>query len=995
MKIDPEKVIDTADPELLKRVGASGYALPALDLDLENRQIEIFDQALTLGSDLRLTARILDDDKPLQDPFGSGAEAPPPADRSFAVFDLAANLKLGGEASTESKGIAFSAHGTAGGAFTYRHLTTVSQGRQRNTVMSDLLGGVRLPQFVPLDQLAPGEVHQMTAKINLDLGLEVSAGASTPGELAQALFEGLSPQAKIQGSATAKAALGFSLFDEMRLTVGRGMKDDSWPRLRLERSRQDRLSLSATLQLMVEYDLASPLESVLDNALDQVPTPRLLETLREVDELAAGVQWQEFVAKLGERGAEVLDEFLERQTHWRQWVDGSPEVEAFVRRAQKIVDTFGSLDPRIEGLWQELLGKVDLEEGSPIRQALGEVAAIDPQKPDVLAKLAQGNALGKALDLIEKLTGRTVDEMILDSLPEAQRALAKAVFLANQALDFLRNTPQQVIDEVDGFARRAGIQQTVSFLAQNATSKQAISNFVSTRIKRLVEVLVGKAWQKIDAQDLAKVQAWAQKMERVLEAPEALEKTLRDAIAKLEGQASFDVGMAIDRESSRTALIDFELDAGKHPKLAAEIQAKLEHGRMLDIRNALSLLDAQLAQHDDEATGDDAPPAPPPFRLRESLFTSRLVRTRAFSLAFKGFGISLSRKGISRRIEESRLRIHQLPPAKEGDPPTFERRAGYCAGYLRRDESDAGMNETALWLESEARGEGMLPDAPYDGTPRPTLRLVYCRQDGKATAEELRAIATFLARLGFAENGAVARAAQPGWTTQLTVELRFVDPDDAPGAALDALIADPADEEGWNRDVLAAAHAWLGGRMDDRRAPSGLSQGRVLGAMIEDPPFLDSWTGGVFPLLQKVRGRTLEISAGGKSERVDWTTAEGKPNMRLGVIYGSLVPKRRRGLAAMARVAEARQALAGAHDGDHYRRLSRFFVDAGLRSAVYGKQWTSSLFILWLTLTRIARRRPDLLPATRGLVLLRTRADADDPWQPPVRIELEDGVKAP
>lgn len=985
MKLDVDQILSGLQ-DLDQRVGTQAFSAPKLDLSDPGRQLSIFDQAFSLDSDLRASATIHAAKEALDDPFGVAPAAPASSGDSFATVDISGDLNLSGSGSGSTEGASFSAHATAGAGFSYQHRLSVSQSRKRSTVLTDALGGVRLPQRVDLATLEPGESHRMTAKINLDLGLDASVGASTQNALTVALFDGLSTQVTAQGSATVQAALGLSLFDQMALTVGRGPAADSWPRIRIQRRHQRKLSLGATLSLVLQYDLGSGLIEILDNALDQVPTPRLLTTFREIDGLLASGDWSAVTAQLTDRGAAVLDDYL-GQTGWRKWLANSDEVKDFVTASNRIVAAFDGVDERVEGLWEQLLGKVDLGEGSEIRKVLGQVADIDPSNPDVLRKLIKGQTLNEALELIQKLSGHTLDELIVESVPEAQKILKRAVDLAQQALAFLTGTPQQVIDAINDFADKTGIRKTLDFLAANASSPQAIEGLVSDRIRQLVETLVGKAWKEIDADDLAKVQTWAEKVQRILDAPDELAERLRTTLRKLQGQASFTASVAIDNEASRSALIDLELDVARAPQLAAKIQTALGSGKAADIAKTLEALDNELATQDDAKTNDDGAPKTPPFRLRESVFASRRVRTRSFSLAFLGFGASFSRKGMVRRIEESRLRIR--PVAGQND--TYERLGHYSAGFVRREENDSGSNETAIWLENTPHGPGLDPAAPFDGAPDSTLRLVYNRQDTKATAKELADMAKLLARLGFEEHGSVRQQVRDGWTTQLTVELRFIDPEGQGGAAFRALVGDGG-EEAWNTSFLAAAKAWFDNRLDDKGTRSGLSYGDIFGQLIRTPVFRDNWTGGAFSLAQAAARQSVFVEVGNDSEPISWTDFGGDPNMQLGVLYGSLLPKRRRGLAAMGRLSTTLGNLETHHDPAHYRQLNRDFVDAGLRSAVYGANWPSSLFVLWLALARLGRKRPDLLATAHGLALLRTRVDNEDDWHDPLRLTLENGI---
>jgi hypothetical protein len=251
---------------------------------------------------------------------------------------------------------------------------------------------------------------------------------------------------------------------------------------------------------------------------------------------------------------------------------------------------------------------------------------------------------------------------------------------------------------------------------------------------------------------------------------------------------------------------------------------------------------------------------------------------------------------------------------------------------------------------------------------------------------------------GFNPNGIIEQRVTEGFTTQLSVSFHFID---AAGQALEALVGGTGNASGWNGDFLQAAHAWFRRAIDERylTAAKAVSWGAFLDAAISTEVFEDNWTSGLFPFLNAASKswQTLSVVAKNGVARqvpIRWTTEPNveRPNMELGLLYGSMIPKRGRGVAAKQRTLQAWESLEGAHTDANYRTLSRRFVNGCLRSAVYGPTWPSSLFILWLTLVRLGRRQPDLLTSARGIALLRFRPDAHEEWQEPIRLTLPHGI---
>ena len=997
MKFDVDALVSSNVPGLGQAVGQDAFSVDDLSVDSGDQDIEVFDQPLTLGGDVSATASILAANAQVDDPFGSGDTLSAPGGTSFASFQLDANAHLSGQASPSIKGASLNLKATAGGGISYRHLLPVSQTETRLDALKAVLQGVELPSLVQFKDLAPGASHSATAKAQLDFNADFSAGTSAQKTLQTTLFDGVSVQAQVQGSASISAALGMSLYDTMVFTVGRGSGADDWYRLRLDKLNKRSLSLSSTLQLQVDYDFGSSLISILENALNQVPIPPLLTTLQEVNGLLASGDWTTVQSKISAQGTEILNEWLDT-TGWKDWVAGSPEVAQFIELSNKVVNAFNSLDARVQSLWSQLLGKADLGPGSKLRQALEKLAAIDPSNVTVMESLTDNNDVNEVLSLVQHLTGETLDDILLDSIPGAQDTLRQAVGYAQQAVQFLTNTPQDVLDKIHDFANRAGITQTVQFLAANGTSTASIEAYVSNRIAKLVETLVGKAWNKISASDLQKVQSWAQKLQPILETPNTvrteLENTVKGALQKLIGQAGFTATLSIDFESTRSALLDIEIDP-KERKFQRRIEKAMEDGSVQEILDRLVEADFALVSADDDSDDAKKEAKPLPFRIRECVFTSRRVRSRSFGLSFHGFGISINRQGIVQRIEEARTEILSASGAGQA-----VRQGTYSAGFTRRDVLDASSNETAIWLESTAQGSGLDFSKAYGGKPQPKLRLVYTREDTKATADELTAMSQLLEGFGFEPQGVIEQKVPEGWTTQLSVSLSFIDKN---GEALEALVQGTGNASGWNPDFLDANRAWLTRSIDNRFLVNrpDVSWGNYLEALTRTDVFQENWTSGTFPFLRAASSRWGNVPVTSKSGAmrqvpVKWTTEPNvdKPNMELGLLYGSLLPKRAKGVAAKQRTLQAWQTLQGGHNDANYRALSRRFVDGCLRSAVYGPTWPSSMSILWLTLERIERRQRELLENARGVALLRFRADNNEDWQDPLRWTLAHGVLA-
>lgn len=968
--------------ELAEPVGTTAYALPEADLSRDGGVIKVFEQNLDLKAGFDAKAQIHAADAKIDDPFTANAKIEATSSMSYADLGLGLDIGLKGEPAGTVGSLSISARASAAAGLGYRHLLLVDQANDtRFEAFTELLERTRLPQKVRFDSLEPGEYQQLTAKANLDLGLKLEAGASVKKDLQLTLFDDLSTSATLAANATIDAALGLSLMDRMSYTVGRP-SDAPWVRVRIDRARKRSLSFGASFALQVHYDFGTALASLVQNAFDMIPTPRAVETLKEVNQILADGDWDTVKAKISQRGAEVLDDLLE-ETGWREWLADSEEVTKLTELSRKIVDAYDGLDERIQSLWDDLLGSTGLGKGSEVRKVLDEIVGIDVDNLKV-TDLVESEDLKKLLSLIETLSGEDIDEWLLESTEEVRERLKKVQKIAQEAIDFLDNTPKEIFGKLEGFAERTGIAKTVDFLAANATSKKAIENLVSTRIQSLVERFVGKAWDEIDADDLKRVKGWAKKVKKALDAPQELVDKIKKNLEKLDGEIGFSVGLTLERISQRSALLDFDVSLDPDArKLREEIESALVTGKAGEVLITLDEIYGERAEKAEASEKDQELDLP--FRLRESVFTHRNVRSRTISVALSIVGRSHARKGVVRRIDESSVRVVEKGKA-------FERRAKYSGGFERRDELDGSANQTAVWLDHDATGSGLDIFKAYSGKPKPTVRVLYSREDPKTSADEVTQIQGFLTGLGF--NARTLDGQIPaGARTRLDVDLRFTGEKQA---ALTALTG--GTETVWNDRFLAAANRFFYDRLIDVRptAHPTVRRGDIYSVLIGTQDFRDHWLDGSQSFRNWAKTEpAMSFEVDGETVRVRWTEKQTSlANPPINPEYGmlqNLMDKRARGRKWLQEVAKALRATVKTPTPANYEKLSRRFATAGLKSAVYGPTWPSSTFLVWLALELFGANAAELLTGARGLAVVRTKtADAED-WQEPLRMLLPEG----
>lgn len=963
-------------------VGTDAFELDIPDFK-KGGTVRFFDELVDLTGNVDFAAAlsIHAASERLQDLVGTGGELAAPQHTSLADFRFKIGGSVGASATAGPSPLTVSAHGSLTSGVDYRHVLPVRQSIKRLTALTNLVKTTRPPQLVKIAELADGELHRLDATLHVDFGLDLQAGRSFAIERSFELFDGLpSADLTVNGQLAIQASLGLSLYERMFVAIGRAGRR---VRLRLQRERQRRLGFSAMMALQAQYDFGGSLADVLEQALDQVQTPKLIDTLRKIsDPLAAG-DWTKIKASLTGEIADTLSELLD-STGWKDFLAGSDEVRDLLELSQKIVDFYDGIDPMIQGFWERLLGKADLGPGSKTRQILTRLTQVDQPGFDLEDLLDPDGEARELIDLIETLSGRSLEEILLSSSTEIEDLLKEVAGLARQAQKIF-DLGDEVIAKLHDFAERTGIARTIEFLRQNA-SINSIQGLVSGRIRRLVERLVGKTWDKIEPADLAKVQAWAEKIQQLLAAPQEFEQALLAKIRDVRGEIGFSLTLEIERVSTSTALLDFEIDrAPKHGKLHRSLQHALSGGNVRDLLDVLAK-EADKEKYETQAL---------PFLLRECVFTSRRVRTSAstFVLSLLGpLGNFIGKQqGINRRIEEAAVRVTQTDQA-------FRREGSYSGGFSRTDVWNKSTNESALWLDVEDAGSGLDIDAAYDDPDAlvRSLRITYSRDDFETGQVEVSVLADRLRQLGFgdADVSQVPSNAQ----TRFSIDFRL------PEEALVELSGDLTQESAWNQDYLTSAHRWFQERLAGKPAAdsptSSFSHGEVIDAFItHNPIFGEQWTKSVQQFAAAARGKTFTVMLPGNHKVVI-----SPPMVRLGPLPSppfrgsydpvrALISKRGKGLSKMKRFAGSLSAAFQGRTPEGYEEVTRDFADATKWASVYSTQWPIPTFGSWLVLVRLARLAPAVLREARGVAVLRFKGGgaAGDGWSAPIVWRLEEG----
>ncbi len=756
-------------------------------------------------------------------------------------------------------------------------------------------------------------------------------------------------------------------------------------RLRIETASKRRLTIGAAVDLKLNYDLAGPLESILDHVFDLDPTGDLLESFEKVaGEIAAG-NWEGVAEKLGQRGVDALDEFF-RGEKWASWTSESDEFKQLSAFAKRLVDSYEGFDERlanrVRALWADVIDVTRLGAGTKVREILEKVSKLDAQNLDLEQYLPED--AGAIVDTLETLTGETIEDLLVDAA--LRKKITDAATAAKRILELADNTPAELLNRFEELKKRSGITSAVTFLKDHASSpktlKKKLEDELRPRVRRLVENLAGKAIEAIDPGALAAIQKWAQRVRAFLvdahEEVDELESKLREAVRKLRGEVGFSISLEIERVTERSALLDITFDASDRKARKAVLNG-LAEGKPAAILEKMPY----TKEKDDKELR-----APDGWTIHEALFVTSRSRSRSRKWVFG----ALLGSTWNRRLEESRIRVTNTA-----------RHATLTAGYATGKSASRSSREfeaSAHWAAEATGPVGPLSDPYASFTESTTLK--FSLRDTRTNAHELAAMDTLLSDLCFAPQGAnaatdVVRTKYAQEQAVLGVE--FSSEEELPkdlDVSLDivlrlpheaaALYLDVSDPSDWNDDYRRAAIHCFDNPLDQRRFPGikGARMGNVWAQVAANPVFGDHWHEEVLEFARKVNGRRFPVEIGDRvfstvvnhrvSTRPTWDIKASFVGLR------EMILRRGYGQRRLAKLETSYEKLKSAQGGlikhgdlsSAGRGISRSFGLASIR-----KNPIEPSFLVWLLLARCASAET-VLKAVRGVAVLRWRYEENE-----------------
>jgi hypothetical protein len=916
-------VDDVANSGILDPVGTSAFQVQGLAVDAAKPNLQLFDLTANLDASATAQASI---DAPSAEiaPFDPSEGLTAPQDSSYAQLVIDGNLSgnLGGTV----RNLPLTVSASAAPSFTYTHWITAAATETRLAALTRLVATAQLPQFASLTTLLPGEATRFSATLQIDLGAQAKYGDSFDLAKAVSLFDGLSAQLKANVQYQIEASLGWSLFEDFNVVVANAQQQNpGWVRVRIDRTRNDTFTAGASFALSVAYD-ASSIGDALEQAFQSSSLPRAISILQTV----ANGDWDTIKSSISDRAANDLIALI-AGTGWKQKAADSPDVTAALAAINKTVSIYNSIDPKVQQLWAGLLIKVDLQPGSDVRNTIDKIAALDPQNPNLQQFLSP--EAQKDLQMLEALSGKSIEQLLVGSDASVEIAIARAVNLAKQLERVINDTPSEVTSALQNFAQQHGIAAAIQWLAKNATSLDAIQAYGDQEIKDIVSMAVGKSFDAINPQDLQTVQTWAQK---IVAQWNDLSAKLVAATKYLQGTLGFNLSLELSRASESSAVLDFEIDPS-NPGAVDAVSAHLPSGDVRDMLVALDGVDAGA------------------YTIRSSVITSQQLRTGVSTALLSLFGLQSMQKVTSQRFVESTVQISDSG-----------RTASYSGGFTQSVTVDTTSSDCSVSVVANASDASHDPNAPFAGAAR-ELHLTFSRNDTATSAGALQGLQTLLEDLGFFVTAAESATDTPaGAETAFTIEIVLDD------AALAQFATDDG-EANWNDDFHNAAYRLF----NDAMVP-----GQEYVTVVRTDVFAETWTDTSTTKFRQ-DPRANGIPYNGRTLRILDDSLQFTPEF---IPIEMLITRRPGGFGKLDPLHDA---LAGSDLASLAKAGAAIFAKTIL------PEWNNPMFSFWFAIARLCRLGGAAMKSAKGLATLRSRQSSTDAFSAPIQWSLTTGVGVP
>lgn len=915
---------------------STGEFEKGISLDSGGKTLKLFDTPITIDATLDAKVRICKAGEVPDSPF-AGTVLTIPANTQYTALTIDGQISAAADVNATPGVLAISASGSVKSGFAYSHFLPIASTTPRLAALTQLAATTQLPQLADLTALVPGETLDFNSTLNVDFNLEAKYGATKDVNgvidfLKDIGGDSLALPFTAHIGFSASASFGLSLYDSMRITTGRATAPPNWVRIRFEREHRSSITFGLALQLNIDYDATAGPTALLDKVFALVPQTQALDTLKKIAALPAN--WDDFKTQISDEAALVVEKLVD-ETGWKDAVAASPAVAALIKTANDVVNAYDGIDAKVQSIVENVMARLDNTGLGKLKPVIDKIAAIDPATFQITSLLGPnlGPEVQQVIQWLEVLTGRDIEELAITS--DIRKVLTKAVDAAQKLQKFFTGAESAVLGEIHDLLDKSGATGLVTWLRTNATSVASLQAAGDKAIGDFVQRIVNKQLDKISDADVQKIQAFAARLEQILNAPDALKAKLEAGIQKLKGSVGFSLSSEISRVSEWSAIIDVEIDPANGP--AVKAAKGLQEGHVNQFLSDLNQI--QVKDND-----------PLPYLIHEILLTSKHVRTSAASTMLSIAGFNLSE-------QESAIDETSITVSDSADGPIRE--AMYLGGASVRRAKGTTTSEGAAWIRMPAKGKGTDVTAAYAEVD-PVIRLTYTREDTNTNDRSQQSMVELLKDLSFGQALAGVPATLVGQQTQFSIEIEL---------GKDAIQAFKKDENeaGWNGDVLKAAHRWF---FDvDRRDTMELKNGQEMAGVLRDPQFQKLWTD--YP-----SDKFFEADSNSDfGIRLTPTPVDPSKNFKMEYLALQMLltlrPFAFRNFDAFS------AAGATSLDPKVLTKTTRQAADLFRNGQT---KWQPPMFNFWYVLARLLRLAPQVFQGGRMVVTVRSRAQSTDNW---------------
>jgi len=241
-----------------------------ISLDTGSHKLSLFDTPVTIDATLNAGVHAYDPGKAPDSPFPNSA-LKAPDNTQYTALTIGGKISAAADVNATPGVLTVSASASAKTDFSYAHLLPVASTSSRLAAFLSLGSTTTLPQLVDVTKLAPGEVLDFAATLNVDFGLKATYGKVVDVNGVISLLEGLGDfplPFKAHVAFAANASFGFSLYESTRVTVGLAATSNAgWARIRLDREHRSRITFGAGLDITIDYDPKAGAQALLDKEI--------------------------------------------------------------------------------------------------------------------------------------------------------------------------------------------------------------------------------------------------------------------------------------------------------------------------------------------------------------------------------------------------------------------------------------------------------------------------------------------------------------------------------------------------------------------------------------------------------------------------------------------------------------------------------------------------------------------------------------------------------